>query len=142
MPLVSKKNTVDAWVGARSSAFSAKQEAWKAARGEYWQGLITHATRPAQDASTAPDRLGSSPTDRPFTWNQFLAFTAPGSPAPIVLPATLPAALIFNVYEAPGGWGWELVATFDYGTPVRRYTKVWNTGPETFRQVDWVETIP
>lgn len=134
MPLVSKKNTVDAWVGARLPAFQATQEAWKAAKGQYFQGLVTHMTLPTNDGTAPPDNLSAHPTDNPALWNDFLTF---GSP-PIVIPPAMPAALIFNVYESPLGWGWECRSEFIYGT--KKYSKVWNTGPETFRNTDWIES--
>lgn len=136
MPLNAQKNKVDAWVGARLSAFRTKQEDWKTAKGEYFQGLISHTVRPKDGADVTPNKLTSHPTDRPADWNNFLTFSNP----PIVLPASLPAALIFNVYEGPGGWGWECRSEFDYGT--KRYSKVWNTGPESGRKADWIETDP
>lgn len=136
MPLNAQKNKVDGWVGARLPAFRTKQDGWKAAYGEYWQGLITHTTRPNNGNDSAPDKLSSHPTDRSADWNAFLSF---GNP-PINLPASFPAAMIFNVYEGPGGWGWECRTEFDYSG--LRYSKVWNTGPESGREADWIETNP
>lgn len=136
MPLNAQKNKVDGWVGARLPAFRNTQEDWKAAKGEYFQGLISHTIRPNNGAETSPDNLAAHPTDRPSDWNDFLTF----SQVPINLPASLPAALIFNVYEGPGGWGWECRSEFDYNG--LRYSKVWNTGPESGRNADWVESDP
>jgi hypothetical protein len=137
MPLIAKKNQVDAWVGARLPAFRVKQEKWKTDKGEYFQGLISHSVRPADDAETAPDQMGPAnhPTDRLAAWDDLLNY---GTPPHINLPASFPAALIFNVYEGPQGWGWECRSEFDYAG--LRYSKVWNTGPETGRESDWVES--
>ena len=132
MPLKAQKAMVDGWVGGRLAAFRDKQDAWLAARGEYFQGLATHSAAPADGAQVAPDRLGARPTDRPHDWTTFL-----GAPPPIVLPPAMPAALTFNVYEGSLGWGWELVAEFVYEG--KTYRKVWNTGLESWRNADWFE---
>jgi hypothetical protein len=136
MPLQAQKNKVDGWVGARMPAFQDTQEAWKLANGEYFQGLITHSSHPSDGADVAPDQLDSHPTDRPADWNAFLD----SAQVPINIPPSMPAALIFNVYEGPGGWGWECRTEFDYSG--LRYSKVWNTGPESGRNMDWVESDP
>src|SRR5262245_45821150 len=128
MPLNSKQNQVDGWVNARWPEFQNKQASWMASKGEYFQGLLSHKNRIVGDATAAPDNLDSKPTDRTADWNAF-----PAQVPPINLPASMPAALVMNVYKAAtaSGWGYALVATFDYGTaPVKRYTKAWRFGPE------------
>lgn len=137
MPLNSKQNAVDGWVAARFPAFQAKQDAWRLSHEEYFQGLVSHTTLPHGDANGNPDNLDSHPTDRPSDWNDFLTSTNP----PVNFPASMPAAIIFNVYEGPLGWGWELVSEFTYGSPSLLYRKVWNTGPED-RDTPWQEIDP
>lgn len=140
MPLNAQKNKVDAWVGARLPAFRNTQTWWLGKNGQYFQGLITHTTRPNNGAETAPDKLNSHPTDQAEDWTTFLAGDPANGVPPINLPASLPAALIFNVYEGPLGWGWECRSEFDWAG--LRYSKVWNTGPESGREADWIETDP
>jgi len=132
MPLNAQKAMVDGWVSGRVAAFRAKQDAWLAGHGEYFQGLATHSAAPADGADAAPDRLDAHPEDRPHDWATFL-----GAPPPVVLPPAMPAAITFNVYEGPLGWGWEMVAEFLYAGV--RYRKVWNTGLESWRDADWFE---
>ena len=136
MPLNAQKLKVDGWVGARLPAFRDTQDAWLAAHGQYFQGLGASTIIPANGADAPTDNLASHPTDQSEDWNAFLA----SATVPIVVPPAMPAQLIFNVYEGPVGWGWELVTVFDYSG--LRYTKVWNTGNEVWREHDWVETDP
>ena len=125
MPLNAQKLKVDGWVNARLPAFRDTQDAWLTAKGQYFQGLGASKTRRTNGADAPTDNLDAHPTDQSEDWNAFLS----SAQVPIVVPPAIPAQLIFNVYQGPGGWGWELVTEFLWSGLL--YRKVWNTGPET-----------
>lgn len=136
MPLNAQKNKVDGWVGARLPAFRDTQDAWLTAKGQYFQGLGASKTLPSNGADAPTDNLAAHPTDQSEDWKAFQS----SAQVPIVVPPAMPAQMIFNVYEGPQGWGWELVTEFLYNGLL--YRKVWNTGPESGRELPWTEIDP
>ena len=73
----------------------ARQEAFFAAHGRYFQGLRTHATIPANGDETPPD-LTTNPHDQPETW----------AGAGYAFGATLPMRIAVDTYAGPLGAGW------------------------------------
>lgn len=104
-----------------------RQVVYFSPEGRYFQGLSTHLVKPADGAETAPDALAGKPTDQAESWND----------AGFSLPATMPMALVINVYEGPQGHGYELVPKFEFGGT--NYRRVENVGPETWRVQAWTE---
>lgn len=110
----------------------ARQEAYLAAKGRYWQGIITPAVPPDDGASVVPDytRL---PTDQAESWAD--VFSGLGA-----LPSTVPAQISVDVYDGPLGKGWTLtVVATKAGV---RYWRTWSVGPED-RATNWQScTLP
>lgn len=64
------KADADAVREALKDAFIAKQSAYYAAHGEYWQGLISHTVPPKDGNKLTPDNVDAAPSDRPGrSWN-------------------------------------------------------------------------
>jgi hypothetical protein len=111
---------LDQFVEARLSAARAAQEAFRAARGRYWQGVETPGVAPG-----APD-LAARPTDQAESWGDVVG--------PLSLPAEWDVRLRVDVYDGPAGKGWTLTAS----TAGRRRTWA-GAGPEAGRATPWVD---
>lgn len=132
MPTIANlRNAIDAFLDARWIMIVARQDAYKAAHGRYWQGLSTHMTRPvhtnANDGAKKPDAMSRKPTDQAESWMDRF---------PEWANLDLPASVAIDVYEAPGGQhGWTLtLEVLHNGTLYRR---VRNVGVETHREKAW-----
>lgn len=109
-----------------------RQDVYFAARGRYWQGLLTTniASLPNNLATgsvleVAPN-LNAKPTDQAESW----------SGNSINLEPTIPMALAIDAYHGPLGRGYVgLVWARHLGNT---YHRAQNRGPETWRTFDWV----
>ena len=90
-------------LAARYADIKAAQDAYFAAHGRYFQGVLTHTSIPAHTVAVqndaAPDNMAGHPTDQAETWNDFL---------PGIAGQSMPAALETHVYDGPDGPGWTL----------------------------------
>lgn len=118
------RTKVDNWLAARWPSLVTLQESYLIAHGHYFQGLITHTTEPTDDVDTAPNRLSIKPTDQVERWGDFT-----------VLPATMPAALVIDIYDGPFGSGW--VATVFVRVLGNVYTRTQQVGTEAWRNSAW-----
>lgn len=110
----------------------ARQEAYLAAKGRYWQGVITPAVSPDNGAFVTPDYT-RRPTDQAERWSTVFS-------GPDALPSTVPAQISVDVYDGPLGKGWTLtVVATKAGV---RYWRTWSVGPED-RATNWQScTLP
>lgn len=105
--------------------FTTRQEAYRASRGRYWQGIKTPALTPLAGAPVAPD-LTLRPTDQAESW------AAAGVP----LPAQVEASIRVDVYQGPGGWGYVICLTIRTAV-AETWHRCFNVGPETWRTHTW-----
>jgi hypothetical protein len=125
-------DAIDAGIAAAWPEIEAKQEAFFAQHGRYFQGLCTHRVPPEDGQPAQADRLGSHPNYQTETWLD--VGYDPGAPGPR-------AALAIDQYVGPAGAGYvcklSLLIGGDYW--VRRI----NNGPEADRSSDWqIEPVP
>lgn len=118
------RTKVDNWLAARWPTLVNLQETYFANHQRYFQGLITHSTEPTDDVDTPPNRLSVRPTDQIERWGDFTT-----------LPATMPAALVIDVYNGPFGSGW--CATVYVRVLGIVYTRTQQVGNETWRNSAW-----
>jgi hypothetical protein len=123
MTLVEIKDKIDARLSALWSAIQAKEAAYYAAHGHYWQGLKTHTVYPADGNDTAPDVGTTAPTDQPDAWPAAITKTA------------LPMALQVDVYDGPSGQGY--VVHLHVTVNSKHYCRTAQVGPETSRVQGW-----
>lgn len=109
----------------------AKQAAYYANHGHYWQGLWTHNVAPADGVTVAPNNLDASPTDQPISWRKFKADYR------LTMLAKLPMAIRMDVYDGPRGKGY--VATCRVGYNGKVYERAAQVGPETELAHGWQE---
>jgi len=97
--------------------------------GTYWQGLKTHAIEPdhvtADYADTVPDLLDGQPSDQPVSWTGFIP----------EINLAMPCAFVIDVYDGPDGQGFVASVYARYNGTL--YSRSQNSGPETWRTVDW-----
>lgn len=118
------RTKVDNWLTARWPTLVNLQETYFTNHGRYFQGLITHTTEPADDIDSPPNRLLVKPTDQIEHWGDFTT-----------LPATMPAALVIDVYNGPHGSGWQ--ATVFVRVLDNVYMRTQQVGAETWRNSTW-----
>jgi hypothetical protein len=120
----------DDFLAAWLSTLAARQNAYLASHGRYWQGLLTHAAAPAhaanRDDSAAPDRMASRPHYQTEDWLAVL---------PEWAGLLLPAAVRVDQYVSPVGPGWVLTLELVHGRD--RYARSVNVGPEAYRDSPW-----
>lgn len=128
--LTQLRSRVDNWLAGYWPAVQARQTAYLASHGHYWQGLATTTIVPnhltAGFVDSVADRLASKPTDQVETWLNFLA-ELDG--------VALPAQLTVDVYEAAEGHGYVATVTAQYNGVT--YSRSQNVGPQTQRTLDW-----
>jgi len=129
MTLAQIQAQINNWRDTYAPRIISKQEAYLAAHGRYWQGILTPSAPPDDGASVAADWT-RRPTDQLDRWADVFA-------AADALPANIPAQIRVDVYSGPGGHGWTvtLIATKNGHT----YYRTWNVGPETWRAQPWAE---
>ena len=99
-------------------------------KGIHFQGINTPDIPPDDGATVVPD-LSKKPTDQAESWADM--FTGPTA-----LPGAWNCQMQIDVYDGPLGKGWTLTGRATKLPTVM--SKVWNFGPETWRETDWVET--
>lgn len=131
-PLAALRTAVDAFVDARWNTLVARQEAYRATHGRYWQGLPSHASRPSFTTAgpadgVPPDRMSSKPMDQAESWADVLSEWAG---------VNVPARMQVDAYYTPGGeHGWTLTMEVVHNGTV--YARTRNVGPETHRERPW-----
>ena len=92
MPIPSGlKAKIDGRVSLMLTHLEARQEAYIAAHGRYFQGIRTHAVLPKGEIDEeTPPNSRVKPTDQAEDWDD----------VGIVLPANMPMALAIDVYES------------------------------------------
>jgi hypothetical protein len=128
--LANVRNRVDTILANHWPNAQARQAAYFARTGKYWQGLRT-ATIPPSHTTAAyfdlvPDRYTSRPTDQAETWAEAFAE---------IENLAIPMAITMDVYQAPAGWGY--VATVEARYNGTLYRRSQNVGAETGRTVAW-----
>jgi len=113
------RNAIDARLKSLWPVVQARQDAYFAAHGHYWQGLRTHTLHPADGNETLPDVGDKTPSDQPTAW--------PGT----LIASPIPMSLQIDVYDGPRGKGY--VATVRVGYNGKVYERAAQVGPET----DW-----
>lgn len=128
--LANVRDRVDSWLAARWPTVQARQEAYLAAHGHYWQGIRSTILEPnhttADFADTIPDNMSSKPTDQVETWMDFL---------PEMNNTSIPAVFIMDVYQSPQGSGYVAHVLARYNGTL--YHRAQNVGPESFRTQAW-----
>lgn len=111
------KAEADAIRGALQAAFIGKQEAYYAAHGEYWQGLISHTeqAKPVDGAKAVPDNTDAAPSDRPGrTWNYINQTFGD----PIVLPELVCTIQVNVLGDSPETHAFQTVYRLEAGGEV------------------------
>lgn len=100
MPIPSGlKAKIDGRVSLMLTHLEARQEAYIAAHGRYFQGIRTHAVLPKGEIDEeTPPNSRVKPTDQAEDWDD----------VGILLPAKMPFALAIDVYDGPRGVGWSI----------------------------------
>lgn len=131
--LVQLRNRVDTFLTNKvggANGLIARQNAYFAANGKYWQGLVTHSAIPTHDSATVGDtsanRLTFKPTDQSETWGDFL---------PEWNAETFAAAVVIDVYDGPGGKGWIVIVFVRYSGTI--YQRCKSFGPDTSFDFAW-----
>jgi len=114
MTLAQIRNAVDAKLAGIWPAVQARQAAFLAANGRYWQGKRTHVVTPSEGVETAANNLADRPTNEAAGWTG--------------LPAAMPMVLTMDVYEASGGHGY--VASVRVSVLGTTYERAQAVGPE------------
>lgn len=131
MPTLAQlRDRVDTFVSNHWSTVVARQENYRANKGQYWQGLLTHTNIPNHlsggFADAIADRLNINPTDQFENWkNVFPEWDG----------VALPAALQVDVYDGPSGKGWTITVWVKFNGTI--YTRTVNVGPENWRAKPW-----
>lgn len=114
---------IDQRFAAERSRIEAGQQAYRAAKGRYFQGLPTHSAVPLADA--APDRAADHPADQAESWLDMGG-----------LPASMRSRLAIDVYDGLSGRGYTitLTARMADGTEWARRA---NVGLDTEREHGW-----
>lgn len=124
------RDTINDWLADRWSIVTTRQDAYYAAHGVYFQGILTHLVPPEYTAlltgAIEPGNLDANPTDQIYSWDDFM---------PELRDVSMPCALRFDVYQGPLGDGYVATVFVAYNGYI--YARSHNTGPETWRSVDW-----
>ncbi len=99
------KTKIDGRLSLMLTHLEARQEAYIAAHGRYFQGIRTHAVLPKGEIDEeTPPNSRVKPTDQAEDWDD----------VGILLPAKMPFALAIDVYDGPRGVGWSARVEVDY----------------------------
>lgn len=127
------RNRVDTWLTNKftgANGLISRQNAYFAANGKYWQGLITHSSFPTHTTSTTgdttADKLTFHPTDQQSSWSTFL---------PEWTGENFAAAAKIDVYDGPSGKGWIVHVFVKFNGVVYERRKTF--GPSTAWDFAW-----
>lgn len=115
------RDAIDTRLAALWPTLKARQDAYCASHGRYFQGLRTHSAMPDEGNNRAADRINSRPTDQAETWSDF----GIGS-------FTESFAVEIDVYDGPRGKGW--IARCYVTAAGRTFTRAKGEGPEDHEQ--------
>lgn len=128
MSLASTQSDIDSALASTLSSIASAQTTYFGTYGKYWQGLISHATIPADGNSVAADKLSLTPTDQVVTWATFG-----------VTPGTIPCALLVDTYkDQDGNHGYTVKKLFIYAGS--QYSTTTDSGAEPGRADAWDST--
>lgn len=96
--------------------------------GNYYQGIATHSTPPA-DGNPRPPNKNAKPPDQSESWREFEQLYG------FDLPATMKYSLQVDAYISDGGHGY--IATVEATVSGIVWIKHINYGGETYNQIDW-----
>lgn len=119
------RDKVESWRDLLAPKIVSRQNAYFAAHGRYWQGILTPSGIPADAADTAPES-SVHPSDQLETWLDFLG---------VDLPSTFPCSLRIDAYNGPLGHGYTVTAYV--GSQGEPWTRTWEVGPEDWRAQTW-----
>lgn len=120
---VEVRQAVDNRLANLWNAIQAKEAAYLAANGRYWQGLRTHSVAPADGATATPDVGTRTPTDQPDPWPAAVRNTG------------MEMALRIDTYDGPLGQGYQ--ATVWVAIQGEVWGRTAQVGPETWRAAGW-----
>ncbi len=104
-----------------------REDAYFAANGRYFQGLLTPRNIRSSDG---PTDLGRRPHDQAESW----------ADAGFVLPNSVPASIEIHVYDGPLGHGYTAILHYKSGR--KEFTKARSVGPEaSHRNHGWREVV-
>lgn len=115
---------IDQRLAAKAGEIVAKQAAYLAAHGRYWQGLCTHSVIPEDGEELPPDRAAEKPFYQAESWLDLGG-----------LPETTMSALRIDTYDGPHGKGFVVVS--EVMIDGQLWSRSINFGPETFRDSEW-----
>lgn len=122
-----QRQYLDQLNGGCFTACAPEQEGYYAQYGSYFQGLRLDGISP---------NLAGHPTDQWQTW----AAVGMGDIAALAAHGVVDGASIeHHVYDGPWGRGWVHIFRAPLG--IRRFRRVMNAGPESYRDTDWVEEV-
>lgn len=123
-------SAIDVFLQTQLPILITKQNAYLAANGKYWQGLITHSTPVTHTLNLlgdkTADRLNTAPTDQAERWLDFI---------PEWSGIILPCRFIVHTYNGPPGKGWSLRIETNYGP--ERWRRVRHFGVVPFTEAIW-----
>lgn len=129
MSLASTQSAIDSALSSTISSIASAQTTYFGTYGKYWQGIISHATIPADGNSVAADNTSLTPTDQVVTWATFG-----------VTPGTIPCALRVDTYkDQDGNHGYTVTKLFIYAGS--QYSTTTDSGAEPARVDAW-DTVP
>ena len=129
MSLASTQSAIDSALSSTLSSIASAQTTYFGTYGKYWQGLISHATLPADGNSVAADNTSLTPTDQIIDWATFG-----------VTPGTIPCALRVDTYkDQDGNDGYTVTKIFIYSGS--QYSTTTDSGNEPARADAW-DTVP
>ncbi len=119
------QNAIDTDFAARVAALNTLQTTYRSGKTEFFQGLKTHTTIPADNIAVIPDNLSSHPSDQADSWVTF----------GVAIAVAITYAIICDVYDGPQGKGyvWNTVVII-LGV---KWARSYNVGPETNRDAAW-----
>jgi hypothetical protein len=123
--LEATRTKVEAWRYSVAAAIASRQNAYLAAHGRYWQGILTPVAVPVEAADTVPD-LTLRPTDQMERWSDFLSG---------LTVTTIPCSIRIDVYDGPLGQGYTV--TVEVVSESSVWIRTYHVGPEDWRVRPW-----
>jgi hypothetical protein len=123
MTIEATRATIQDEYDAREVELTARQAAYLAGYGRYYQGTYTHTTPPADGAGVVADNINQKPTDQAAGW----------TPADFLAP--LHARMKIDVYHTSAGWGYLVSLSHEWDGV--EYTKAIGYGEVVGMSHDW-----